>query len=79
MKAIDMLADKFPQFETDADYKDIVSAFDKLRVAIAIFDENDCLTYCNTHFRYIFLSFKSLGQIIGMSYGDLLVVSQPVV
>lgn len=72
MQAIDVLANNLPHLESDADYKSIVSAFDKLRVAIAIFDENDRLTYCNMHFRYIFLSFKALGQIVGMSYGDLL-------
>ncbi len=72
MQAIDMLADNLTHLEADDDYENIINAFDQLRVAIAIFDKNDRLTYCNAHFRYIFLSFKTLGQIIGMTYGDLL-------
>lgn len=72
MKAIDLLAETFPLYEPDADHESIIAAFDKLRVAIAIFDDHDRLTYCNTHFRYIFQSFKTLGRIVGMTYADLL-------
>ena len=59
MQAIDLLANSIPQFEANIDdHETIVAAFDKLRVAVSIFDENDCLTYCNTHFRLFFNHFR---------------------
>lgn len=73
MQAIDLLANSIPQFEANIDdHETIVAAFDKLRVAVSIFDENDCLTYCNTHFRIIFQSFQALDRLIGKSYAELL-------
>jgi two-component system cell cycle sensor histidine kinase PleC len=73
MQVTDALANIVPLSELPiAKPESIIDAFDKLRVAVAIFDRDDRLTYCNTHFRYVFQSFKTLDRLVGKTYKDLL-------
>ena len=49
----------------------LVGALDTLRVAIAIFDKRDVLVYCNEHYRYVYRSFATIGEIIGLTFRDI--------
>lgn len=49
----------------------LVGALDALRVAIAIFDERDVLVYCNEHYRYVYRSFATIDEILGLTFRDI--------
>jgi two-component system cell cycle sensor histidine kinase PleC len=50
----------------------LLPALDCLRAGISIFDADDMLVYCNEHFRYIFRSFETVDELIGLSFVELL-------
>lgn len=51
---------------------DVLEALDCLRVAITIFDPDERLAYCNTHYNYLFRSLPPFESLIGMRYEDLI-------
>ena len=50
----------------------VFGALDALRTGIALFDTEDRLIYCNEHFRYVYRSFETVEQLVGMTYGEIL-------
>jgi len=50
----------------------LIAGLDSLRVGIIVFDGDDRLTYCNTHFGYIFRTFDDLDALVGMTLRDIL-------
>ncbi len=57
--------------QTDAG-SDVLAALDCLRVAITLFDADERLTYCNTHYNYLFRSLPPFESLIGARYDDLI-------
>ncbi|CCQ74080.1 PAS-domain containing protein [Magnetospira sp. QH-2] len=56
-----------------AKYSEILSrGFNSLRTGLAIFDDDDRLVYCNEQFRFFFVSFEAIDDIIGFSYEQIL-------
>ena len=53
------------------DLRFLVEALDTLRVAVAIFDERDILVYCNEHYRYVYRSFATIEEILGLTFRDI--------
>src|SRR5208282_284119 len=47
---------------------DVLEALDHLRVAITLFDADERLVYCNTHYNYIFRSLPPSEALIGSPY-----------
>lgn len=72
MAAIGLLAKGARESRSDEECRGIVEALDALRIAVAIFNDQDRLTYCNTHFSHLFKSFQMLGSLKDTSYQDLL-------
>ncbi len=72
MVAIELLAEDVGELRSDEECRGIVAALDALRIAVAIFNDQDRLTYCNTHFSHIFKSFQNLSSLKDASYQDLL-------
>lgn len=54
-----------------ADLGFLTDALDTLRVAVAVFDERDILVYCNEHYRYIYQSFATVDEILGLSFTEI--------
>ncbi len=54
------------------DMRFLVEALDTLRVAIAIFDDRDILVYCNEHYRYVYRSFATVDELLGLSFRDII-------
>lgn len=50
----------------------IVDALDALRIGVAIYDNDDRLSYYNEHFRYIFRSFGFYDSLVGCEFRELL-------
>lgn len=50
----------------------LVASLDTLRIAIAYFDADDRLAFCNPQLRYFFPSIQDLDEIVGIRYEDLL-------
>ena len=50
----------------------LVAGLDCLRLGVALFDRGDRLIYCNEHFRYIYRSFADLGDILGLTFVELM-------
>jgi two-component system, cell cycle sensor histidine kinase PleC len=57
--------------QTDAG-TDVLEALDCLRVAITLFDADERLTYCNTHFNFLFRSLPPFATLLGRRYDDLI-------
>ena len=54
-----------------SDSKIFQRALDDLRIGIALFDDRDVLVHCNEHYRYIYRSFDSIDEIIGLSFPEI--------
>lgn len=50
----------------------VLEALDGLRTAITIYDRDERLTYANQHFNYLFRSLPYRGDLIGISYEDMI-------
>lgn len=48
----------------------LLPALDCLRVGLSVFDGNDRLIYCNEHFRYIYRSFDSVSELLGLTFTE---------
>jgi PAS domain S-box-containing protein len=49
----------------------LADALDCLRVAVTVFDREECLLYANRHFNYLFRSLPPREQLLGRSYEEL--------
>jgi two-component system cell cycle sensor histidine kinase PleC len=58
--------------EDGEDPAELLAAFDSLRSAVTIFDQDGRLIYANTHLNYLFRSFPPRERLIGKSYQDLI-------
>jgi two-component system, cell cycle sensor histidine kinase PleC len=58
-----------PQIDLSAS---VLEALDRLRVAITLFDAQERLTYCNTHYHYILRSLPPAESLIGATYESLI-------
>lgn len=72
MDAVQSLTEAVCEVRSDEECRDIVAALDALRIAVAVFNDQDRLTYCNTHFSHIFPSFQKHGSLKDARYEDLL-------
>ncbi len=72
MDAVQSLTEDVCEVRSDEECRAIVAALDALRKAVAVFNDQGRLTYCNTHFSHIFPSFQNLGSLKDASYEDLL-------
>ena len=61
-----------PSDSVMADDPRLFAALHALRTGIALFDSEDRLVWCNQHFRYIYRSFDTLHDILGLSYREIL-------
>lgn len=50
----------------------LISGFDRLRFGVALFDREDRLIYCNDHFRFIYKSFSSVDELLGLTFVELM-------
>jgi len=50
----------------------LLPALDCLRVGLSLFDGDDRLVYCNEHFRYIYRSFDSVDELLGLTFTEIL-------
>ena len=50
----------------------LLPALDCLRVGLSVFDGDDRLIYCNEHFRYIYRSFDSVSELLGLTFTEIL-------
>lgn len=50
----------------------LLPALDCLRVGLSVFDGEDRLIYCNEHFRYIYRSFDSVSELLGLTFTEIL-------
>lgn len=46
----------------------LISGLDTLRTGVAVFDGDDVMIYCNEHYRFLYQSFDSVHEIIGLTY-----------
>ena len=72
MDAVQSLTEAVCEVRSDEECRDIVAALDALRIAVAVFNDQDRLTYCNTRFLHIFPSFQKHGSLKDARYEDLL-------
>jgi two-component system cell cycle sensor histidine kinase PleC len=72
MDAVQSVTADVYEVRSDKECRAIVAALDTLRIAVAVFNDQDRLTYSNTHFSHIFPSFQRLGPLKDASYEDLL-------
>ncbi len=49
----------------------VLNALDCLRVGVAVFDPADVLVYCNEHYRYVYRSFASVDELIGLKFAEI--------
>ena len=67
---------KLAQFSLAGPAEDIavsvLEALDCLRIAVTLFDSQERLRYCNTHFNYLFRSMPPHESLIGSTYADLI-------
>lgn len=49
----------------------LLNALDCLRVGVAVFDPADVLVYCNEHYRYVYRSFASVDELIGLKFAEI--------
>ncbi len=55
---------------TDSD-RTVRDALDQLRVGVTLFDANDVLIYCNSHFRFLFQTFRNGHDVVGLGFEDI--------
>ena len=55
-----------------ADHADVLRSIEALRVGLAVFDPEERLTWCNSQFRYIYLSLQLADDLIGMRLEEIL-------
>lgn len=51
---------------------ELAVAFDCLRVALAVFDRDDCLIYANEQFRYLYRGIQAVEDLIGMRFDAIM-------
>jgi len=51
---------------------EVSAAFDCLRIALGVFDRDDRLIYANEHFRYLYRSFDTVDDLIGMTFEQVM-------
>lgn len=51
---------------------DVLRAIDSLRVGLAVFDAGERLIWCNTQFRYTYMSLQLVDDLIGLTLEDIL-------
>jgi len=49
----------------------LLEGLDALRVGLAVFDARDVLVYCNEHFRYVYRSFESVDDVLGLRFAEI--------
>ncbi|MGB0683423.1 MAG: PAS-domain containing protein [Magnetovibrionaceae bacterium] len=62
------MAHRDPGFGLDG----LLEAYDSLRVAFAVFDEDDVLVYHNSQYRYMYRSFLEMDELIGLPFESIL-------
>lgn len=55
-----------------ASHADVLRAIDALRVGLAVFDGDERLRWCNSQFRYTYLSLQLADNLIGMTLEEIL-------
>ncbi len=55
-----------------ADGVDVAAAVNALRIGLAVFDPDERLVWCNGQFRYTYMSFQAVDDLIGMTLEDIL-------
>ncbi|MBL8705278.1 MAG: PAS-domain containing protein [Rhodospirillales bacterium] len=51
---------------------ELAVAFDCLRVALAVFDRNDCLIYANEQFRFLYRGIQAVEDLVGMRFDQIM-------
>lgn len=51
---------------------DVLNALDALRTGLAVFDAAERLVWCNTQFRYTYMSLQLVPDLVGMTLEDIL-------
>ena len=51
---------------------ELAVAFDCLRVALAVFDRDDCLIYANEQFRYLYRGIQAVEELVGLRFDQIM-------
>ncbi len=51
---------------------ELAVAFDCLRVALAVFDRDDCLIYANEQFRYLYRGIQAVDDLVGLRFDRIM-------
>ncbi|MCA1941467.1 MAG: PAS-domain containing protein [Caenispirillum bisanense] len=51
---------------------DVLAAINALRIGLAVFDADERLVWCNGQFRYTYLSFQAVDELVGLTLEEIL-------